>query len=225
MDKGPHTMLFLLLAVVTPLLYGTCATTLSNTSAISGITDVLSTKTPLRDWEFVSSHVALSREEPTVRPSLEDSHAPSVLTACDMISTWVTDKRTAVDITGRNVTVLSEIYTPQGRLKQYFYEIKCRPDGATRNACRGVDQRYWKSKCRTAQAYVKALTMSAPNVVAWRWIRIDASCRCTISCAYPTHGPEGGKCRRRNGTSVVQLGLDLGEQPTGPTNDPPESGK
>uniref|UniRef100_A0A8D2KRS2 Nerve growth factor-related domain-containing protein n=1 Tax=Varanus komodoensis TaxID=61221 RepID=A0A8D2KRS2_VARKO len=171
-------MLSLLLAVLTPVLWTTHAMPLT---VVPYTANVFYTESPLRKWEFISPHVAVSRQEPTVQPSSEDFPSQSSQTACDMITTWVTDKHTAVNIRGRNVMVASEILTPHGRYRQYFFETKCNPNGGTRDGCRGVDLRYWNSTCSTAQSFVKALTMDSPNTVRWEWIKIDTSCICTIT--------------------------------------------
>ncbi|XP_033026406.1 brain-derived neurotrophic factor-like [Lacerta agilis] len=132
----------------------------------------------VRDEEFLSPHFALSRSKPTTQP-LPDA-AEVTLAVCDSTSAWVADKQTAVDIRGRNVTVLSELQTPHGRLKQYFFETKCTPRRGTAGRCRGVDRNYWISECQTTQTYVRAFTMDSKKAVAWRFVRIDAGCACKI---------------------------------------------
>ncbi|XP_032662314.1 neurotrophin-4, partial [Chelonoidis abingdonii] len=102
------------------------------------------------------------------------------MSVCDSVSLWVTDKRTAVDIRGKAVTVLSEVQTLTGPLKQYFFETKCNPAGGTTGGCRGVDRRHWLSECKAKQSYVRALTADANKLVGWRWIRIDTACVCTL---------------------------------------------
>ncbi|XP_029912914.1 uncharacterized protein ntf4 [Myripristis murdjan] len=123
---------------------------------------------------------------------------------CESESVWVTDKKTATDQHGRNVTVLEEIQTQTGPLKQYFYETRCRQteqrdpvrrQGSTKDSgasarpkglgvdgasCLGVDKKQWVSECKAKQSYVRALTKDANNRVGWRWIRIDSSCVCVL---------------------------------------------
>ncbi|KPP74402.1 neurotrophin-3-like [Scleropages formosus] len=92
---------------------------------------------------------------------------------CDSESQWVTDKTSAVDIQGRQVTVLGTIKTSTSEVKQYFYETKCM---STKRSCRGIDEKHWNSQCKTSQTYVRALTFGG-----WTWIRIDTSCVCALS--------------------------------------------
>ncbi|XP_063074286.1 uncharacterized protein LOC134464903 [Engraulis encrasicolus] len=118
---------------------------------------------------------------------------------CDERSDWVTDKRTAVDIHHRTVTIVAEIPTKTGPLKQYFYETRCREDSHRTSlavaasaahthsdnaqqalGCRGVDKRQWNSSCQTKQSFVRALTQDANNRMGWRWIRINSSCVCVL---------------------------------------------
>lgn len=121
---------------------------------------------------------------------------------CESESVWVTDKKTAIDSHGRTVTILQEIQTQTGPLKQYFYETRCRgaeqptrtdrlrgsKDGTARSAgvgvarsgCLGVDKKQWVSECKARQSFVRALTKDANNRIGWRWIRIDSSCVCVL---------------------------------------------
>nr|XP_056720586.1 brain-derived neurotrophic factor-like [Euleptes europaea] len=163
-------MLILFHAVIAPLL---CIVRGVQEGSLVNITEVT-------DADLFSPRVSLSSQEPWASPLAEDSNHQEWL-MCDSVSTWVTDKRTAVDIDGRNVTVLSAVPTPKGTLKQYFYETKCNPAGATEGGCRGVDQRYWVSECQTKQSYVRALTLDSHEGVGWRWIHIDTSCVCSLS--------------------------------------------
>ncbi|XP_029441587.1 neurotrophin-4 [Rhinatrema bivittatum] len=160
-----------------------------------------------KDWDLYSPRVALSSQEPSGPPLLflmedqagrperanrtsrakradtPDRGNPSrrgELSVCDSMNSWVTDKRTAVDIRGKTVTVLSEVQTLTGPLKQYFFETKCNPAGGTTGGCRGVDRRHWTSECKAKQSYVRALTMDSEKLVGWRWIRIDTACVCTL---------------------------------------------
>uniref|UniRef100_A0A087XY62 Neurotrophin-4 n=1 Tax=Poecilia formosa TaxID=48698 RepID=A0A087XY62_POEFO len=118
---------------------------------------------------------------------------------CESESTWVNNKTTAIDSHGERVTIIPQIQTMTGALKQYFYETRCRrPDGQsgssrTRGAgarsaaagvagasCLGVDKKQWRSECREKQSYVRALSKDAKNKMGWRWIRIDSSCVCVL---------------------------------------------
>ncbi|XP_036391861.1 uncharacterized protein LOC118782577 [Megalops cyprinoides] len=119
---------------------------------------------------------------------------------CEAVSLWVTDKKTAIDSHGRNVTVLPEIQTLTGPLKQYFYETRCRTAehrgmggggtdrasggsgllGVSGGGCLGVDKRQWVSQCKAKQSFVRALTADVNKRVGWRWIRIDSSCVCVL---------------------------------------------
>ncbi|XP_075045784.1 neurotrophin-4 [Mixophyes fleayi] len=159
-----------------------------------------------KEWNLYSPRVALSSQEPSGPPLLflaednvshyepanrtsrvkrargSESISPSRrgdLSVCDSMNVWVTDKRSAVDDRGKTVTIMSEIQTLRGPLKQYFFETKCNPAGGTTNGCRGVDKRQWISECKPKQSYVRALTMD-DKMVGWRWIRIDTACVCTL---------------------------------------------
>ncbi|XP_030053795.1 neurotrophin-4 [Microcaecilia unicolor] len=160
-----------------------------------------------KDWDLYSPRVALSHQEPAGPPLLflMEDHAGQLeqanrtsrvkradsseqgspsrrgeLSVCDSMNIWVTDKRNAVDIHGTMVTVLSEVQTLRGPLKQYFFETKCNPSRGTSSGCRGVDRRHWISECKAKQSYVRALTMDSDKLVGWRWIRIDTACVCTL---------------------------------------------
>ncbi|XP_020508373.2 uncharacterized protein [Labrus bergylta] len=118
---------------------------------------------------------------------------------CESESVWVTNKSTAMDSNGNRVTILQEIQTQTGPLKQYFYETRCRQAeqpraaGRARGAsakpmgtgvagagCLGVDKKQWVSECKVKQSYVRALTRDENNRTGWRWIRIDSSCVCVL---------------------------------------------
>ncbi|KAL6102489.1 ntf4 [Pungitius sinensis] len=125
---------------------------------------------------------------------------------CEAESAWVTDKKTAIDSHSQNVTVLQDIQTQTGPLKQYFYETRCREaerfgnggrpraagggggaaaarpagTGVAGAGCLGVDRKQWVSECKAKQSYVRALTRDANNRTGWRWIRIDSSCVCVL---------------------------------------------
>ncbi|XP_054849688.1 brain-derived neurotrophic factor-like [Eublepharis macularius] len=177
MTRDPATqggMLILFHAVITPLLCVIHAIPFGNESALINDTTV-------SGRVLFSPRVTLSTQEPRASPLVKDSKAHPEQLVCDSISTWVTDRRTAVDITGRNVTVLSTVQTPRGMLKQYFYETKCSPAGNMAGGCRGVDRRHWTSECKTKQSYVKAFTQDSDERVGWRWIQIDTSCVCFLS--------------------------------------------
>ncbi|KAJ7421195.1 Neurotrophin-3 [Pitangus sulphuratus] len=100
---------------------------------------------------------------------------------CDSESLWVTDKSSAIDIRGHQVTVLGEIKTGNSPVKQYFYETRCKEAKPVKNGCRGIDDKHWNSQCKTSQTYVRALTSENNKLVGWRWIRIDTSCVCALS--------------------------------------------
>ncbi|XP_066485375.1 brain-derived neurotrophic factor-like [Tiliqua scincoides] len=170
-------MLILVYAVATPLLCIIHAAPLPNTTAPLNTSEVICIETLHGEWEQTSPYVTFSREEPTTQPSVVS--AQSQYATCDSDTLWVTDKRSAIDIRGRQVTVLSEVQTHGGTFRQYFYETRCRPASHKARGCRGVDRRYWDSKCETKQTYVKALTVDS-DVVGWHFIRIDASCVCTL---------------------------------------------
>lgn len=133
---------------------------------------------------------------------------------CEAESVWVTDKKTAIDTHGRLVSVLQEIQTQTGPLKQYFYETRCREaerssnngrsnagvsvdTGEARHGCFGVDRKAWVSECKVKQSFVRALTKDASNRIGWRWIRIDSSCVCVL-LARVTEAP-GIKRRKGRG--------------------------
>ncbi|XP_036408757.1 uncharacterized protein LOC118794608 [Megalops cyprinoides] len=127
------------------------------------------------------------------RRSAEPHDRRGERSVCEAASEWVTDKKTAIDSHGRTVTVLPEIQTLTGRLKQYFYETRCRkPEprsagaaGVSGAGCLGVDKRQWLSECKAKQSYVRALTSDANKRVGWRWIRIDSSCVCVLLSRVP----------------------------------------
>lgn len=197
-------MLILFHAMITSLLCVIRAAPLPHSSAVPNTTNVPWAETSLQDWDLFSPRVTLSNNEPVGPPLLflmEDSNAQpgqaanttlrskrsldgpirrGEMSVCDSVNVWVTDKRTAVDIRGKSVAVLSEVQTLTGPLKQYFFETKCNPAGGTVTGCRGVDRRHWISECKAKQSYVRALTMDNDKIVAWRWIRIDTSCVCTL---------------------------------------------
>ncbi|XP_032077491.1 neurotrophin-3 isoform X2 [Thamnophis elegans] len=100
---------------------------------------------------------------------------------CDSESRWVTDKTSAVDIRGHQVTVLGEIRMGPSPVKQYFYETRCKQAKPAKSGCRGIDDKHWNSQCKTSQTFVRALTSENSKLVAWRWIRIDTSCVCALS--------------------------------------------
>ncbi|XP_053707088.1 neurotrophin-3 [Synchiropus splendidus] len=117
---------------------------------------------------------------------------------CDSESGWVTDKVTATDSYGQNVTILKKIQTQTGQINQYFFETRCRqaqpagdgnrvaaaarsPEmGVAGAGCLGVDKKQWVSQCKEKHSFVRALTKDANNRVGWRWIRIDSSCVCVL---------------------------------------------
>lgn len=130
------------------------------------------------------------------------------LSVCESESNWM-NKSTAVDMYGHNVSVMMEIQTQKGPLKQFFYETRCRraelrsfdrrskstgaasrpaETGVPRRSCLGVDKKQWESECKVKQSYVRALTKDEKNKVSWRWIRIDSSCVCVLFRPNQTEG-------------------------------------
>ncbi|XP_041943079.1 uncharacterized protein LOC121705857 [Alosa sapidissima] len=124
-------------------------------------------------------------------------HSYEPLSMCAEESTWVTDKRTAIDLKHETVKIVPEIPTLSGPIKQYFYETSCRVDHAAQGyahaasnttgpsmeagrSCIGVDKRQWNSSCQTKQSYVRALTGDDKRR-RWTWIRINSSCVCVLS--------------------------------------------
>ncbi|KAM3832524.1 neurotrophin-3 isoform 2-T2 [Vipera latastei] len=149
---------------------------------------------------FSSPRVLLSENTPLEPPPLYLMEEPMVLnrtsrrkrhtegkthrgeySVCDSESRWVTDKTSAVDIRGHQVTVLGEIRMGPSPVKQYFYETRCKQAKPARSGCRGIDDKHWNSQCKTSQTFVRALTSENNKLVAWRWIRIDTSCVCALS--------------------------------------------
>uniref|UniRef100_A0A3B1KEE5 Neurotrophin-3 n=1 Tax=Astyanax mexicanus TaxID=7994 RepID=A0A3B1KEE5_ASTMX len=96
---------------------------------------------------------------------------------CESESRWVTDKRSAVDTHGFDVSVLTEIKTIKSTVKQYFYETSCKHNRPFKSGCQGIDDKHWNSQCKTSQTFVRALT-EYENMQRWRWIRIDTACVC-----------------------------------------------
>ncbi|XP_036445154.1 uncharacterized protein LOC118820922 [Colossoma macropomum] len=110
--------------------------------------------------------------------------------ACESVSMWVTDRKTAMDFKMRNVTVVDYFETKKGnRLAQIFYETRCRgaknkvpsgEHGVAGGDCLGVDKKHWISECRTKHTYVRAFTSDSSGRTFWNWIRIDSSCVCVL---------------------------------------------
>ncbi|KAI4875334.1 hypothetical protein NFI96_004887, partial [Prochilodus magdalenae] len=83
--------------------------------------------------------------------------------ACESVSMWVTDRKTAMDFKMRNVTVVDFFETKKGnRLTQIFFETRCRVSksqapsgehGVAGGDCLGVDKKHWLSECRTKHTY------------------------------------------------------------------------
>ncbi|KAM9345987.1 uncharacterized protein ntf4 [Symphorus nematophorus] len=138
---------------------------------------------------------------------------------CQSESDWVTDKTTAIDSHGKRVTILQNIQTQTGPLKQYFYETRCRQadqrsnvsrlrgagaaaaestgTGVAGAGCLGVDKKQWVSECKAKQSFVRALTRDENNRTGWRWIRIDSSCVCVLLSR--TNQAAGREVLTRNG--------------------------
>ncbi|KAK7938570.1 hypothetical protein WMY93_001896 [Mugilogobius chulae] len=121
---------------------------------------------------------------------------------CESVHVWVTDKTTAVDTKGNKVSIVQEIQTQSGPIKQYFYETRCRQaeqpqagrheeTGVDGSSCLGIDKKQWKSKCIAKPSFVRALTKDANNRMGWRWIRIDASCVCVLLSRTNNKAPPG----------------------------------
>lgn len=144
---------------------------------------LLSDSTPLEPpplylmEDYVGSPVAANRTSRRKRYAEHKSHRGEY-SVCDSESLWVTDKSSAIDIRGHQVTVLGEIKTGNSPVKQYFYETRCKEARPVKNGCRGIDDKHWNSQCKTSQTYVRALTSENNKLVGWRWIRIDTSCVC-----------------------------------------------
>ncbi|XP_077024014.1 neurotrophin-3 [Tamandua tetradactyla] len=147
---------------------------------------LLSDSTPLEPpplylmEDYVGSPAVANRTSRRKRYAEHKSHRGEY-SVCDSESLWVTDKSSAIDIRGHQVTVLGEIKTGNSPVKQYFYETRCKEARPVKNGCRGIDDKHWNSQCKTAQTYVRALTSENNKLVGWRWIRIDTSCVCALS--------------------------------------------
>ncbi|XP_061079357.1 neurotrophin-4 [Conger conger] len=147
------------------------------------------------DEEDEGGGALMGREDPKPRPRRASPayDRRGERSVCEVANEWVTDKKTAIDIRGNTVTVLPEIQTPRGPLKQYFFETKCRPpdargtggSGLSGRDCVGVDKKHWVSECKAKQSYVRALTTHPQKGVGWRWIRIDSSCVCVLQARVP----------------------------------------
>ncbi|XP_072530096.1 neurotrophin-3 [Salminus brasiliensis] len=99
---------------------------------------------------------------------------------CESESRWVTDRTTAVDTHGHDVSVLTEIGMVWPGMKQYFYETSCKRSRPFKSGCQGIDDKHWNSQCKTSQTFVRALTQF-DNMLRWRWIRINTACVCALS--------------------------------------------
>ncbi|XP_022378154.1 neurotrophin-3 [Enhydra lutris kenyoni] len=147
---------------------------------------LLSDSTPLQPpplylmEDYVGNPMAANRTSRRKRYAEHKSHRGEY-SVCDSESLWVTDKSSAIDIRGHQVTVLGEIKTGNSPVKQYFYETRCKEARPVKNGCRGIDDKHWNSQCKTSQTYVRALTSENNKLVGWRWIRIDTSCVCALS--------------------------------------------
>ncbi|XP_043943404.1 neurotrophin-3 [Protopterus annectens] len=130
--------------------------------------------------DYVGSSVTANRTSRMKRQAEHRSHRGEY-SVCDSESLWVTDKSSAVDIQGQQVTVLGEVKSGNSPIKQYFYETRCKAARPYKNGCRGIDDKHWNSQCKTSQTYVRALTSENNVRVGWRWIRIDTACVCALS--------------------------------------------
>ncbi|KAI1238885.1 hypothetical protein IHE44_0011976 [Lamprotornis superbus] len=124
---------------------------------------LLSDNTPLEPpplylmEDYIGNSVVLNRTSRRKRYAEHRGHRGEY-SVCDSESLWVTDKSSAIDIRGHQVTVLGEIKTGNSPVKQYFYETRCKEAKPVKNGCRGIDDKHWNSQCKTSQTYVRALT-------------------------------------------------------------------
>uniref|UniRef100_A0A4W4DSI9 Neurotrophin-3 n=1 Tax=Electrophorus electricus TaxID=8005 RepID=A0A4W4DSI9_ELEEL len=130
--------------------------------------------------DFVSSQDGSSGNKTRQKRYAEHKSYRGEYSVCDSKSRWVTDKTMAVDIHGREVSVLTEVEMVSPSMKQYFFETSCQNSKPLKSGCRGIDDKHWNSQCKTSQTYVRALT-KYNNVMNWRWIRINTSCVCALS--------------------------------------------
>lgn len=130
--------------------------------------------------DFESAHDTQSSNKTRQKRYAEHKSYRGEFSVCDSMSHWVTDKTTAVDIHGYEVSVLTEVEIKRSTMKQYFYETTCQSSKPIKSGCRGIDDKHWNSQCKTSQTYVRALT-KYNNVMNWRWIRINTSCVCALS--------------------------------------------
>ncbi|XP_051987497.1 uncharacterized protein LOC127647348 [Xyrauchen texanus] len=160
----------------------------------------------LSDSDGLSSSFTFSNDPNTlVRHKRQIGHGAQgrERSVCEAENVWVTDKKSAIDLRSKTVTVLPEVQTQTGPLKQYFYETRCRKpsqqgtgegQGVEGASCLGVDKRHWMSKCETKQSFVRALTSDDNKRIGWRWIRIDSSCVCVL-LTRGTYNTERGRQR------------------------------
>ncbi|KAJ8399929.1 hypothetical protein AAFF_G00406590 [Aldrovandia affinis] len=115
--------------------------------------------------------------EPTSRPKARSkrSHTsragPRETSVCDAQNVWVTDKKTAIDLYGRTVTVLPEIQTLTGPLKQYFFETRCRiaeNRGSGRSKAEGSPgaRRLWESQEGAAGGWTRGSGLASCEAVS-----------------------------------------------------------
>nr|NP_001280089.1 nerve growth factor-like precursor [Callorhinchus milii]ADX01340.1 nerve growth factor beta polypeptide [Callorhinchus milii] len=103
-----------------------------------------------------------------------------LFSVCDSVHSWNQNKKSAIDIRGREVTLLSEFYMNNTGIRQIFYETRCRSRKPSHGGCRGVDWRHWESHCDTTDSQVRALVLDN-NQVKWNFIRIKTACVCVLT--------------------------------------------
>lgn len=130
--------------------------------------------------DFVSNQDGSGANKTRQKRNTEHKSYRGEFSVCDSISQWVTNRKTAVDVHGRVVTILESFNAGRTNINQYFYETECDTVKSQKGSCRGIDGKHWNSQCKTSQTFVRALTQYESSV-GWRWIRINTSCVCALS--------------------------------------------